>query len=277
MQETQCDKFGVSGGLGEPRFGLKLWLGSADLRDDNSSKSWVLFRDLPYLAIVMGVDLCMFMSVGSHTTNNKKPSGGTSRWRVAAAGASVPQILKGDVRGGDEKGATWRTSENPPSGRRRAPGLLRARLPRVRGRRQLRSFCYPEAVGDVQNPRTFSFRLSPCLCDVGVQRRGRMAQVGAAAPGAPEWSPRRRPTRRPGGGALLQVARPRRAHGCGSVSAREDTRQKEKGDQHASTGSRRSAHGIGAAPPFWWKGWGAWKEGGMSERVVTYDLTVDGV
>lgn len=57
MQETQCDKFGVSGGLGEPRFGLKLWLGSADLIDDNSSKSWVLFRDLPYLAIVMGVDL----------------------------------------------------------------------------------------------------------------------------------------------------------------------------------------------------------------------------
>lgn len=73
MQETQCDKFGVSGGLGEPRFGLKLWLGSADLIDDNSSKSWVLFRDLPYLAIVMGVDLCMFMSVGSHTTNKKNP------------------------------------------------------------------------------------------------------------------------------------------------------------------------------------------------------------
>lgn len=57
MQETQCDKFGVSGGLGEPRFGLKLWLGSADLIDDSSSKSWVLFRDLPYLAIVIGVDL----------------------------------------------------------------------------------------------------------------------------------------------------------------------------------------------------------------------------
>lgn len=82
MQETQCDKFGVSGGLGEPRFGLKLWLGSADLRDDNSSKSWVLFRDLPYLAIVMGVDLCMFMSVGSHTTDQKEPSGAMSRWRA---------------------------------------------------------------------------------------------------------------------------------------------------------------------------------------------------
>lgn len=65
MQETQCDKLGVSGGLGEPRFGLKLGLGSEeDLRDDNSSKSWVLFRDRPYLAIVIGVDLCMFMSVG---------------------------------------------------------------------------------------------------------------------------------------------------------------------------------------------------------------------
>lgn len=73
MQETQCDKFGVSGGLGEPRFGLKLWLGSADLIEDSSSKSWVLFRDLPYLAIVIGVDLCMFMSVGiAHDKTNKQ-------------------------------------------------------------------------------------------------------------------------------------------------------------------------------------------------------------
>lgn len=57
MQETQCDKFGVSGGLGEPRFGLKLWLGSMDRMDESSSKSWVLFRGLPYRAIVIGVDL----------------------------------------------------------------------------------------------------------------------------------------------------------------------------------------------------------------------------
>lgn len=63
MQETQCDKFGVSGGLGEPRFGLKLWLGSMDRMDESSSKSWVLFRGLPYRAIVIGVDLCMFMSM----------------------------------------------------------------------------------------------------------------------------------------------------------------------------------------------------------------------
>lgn len=109
MQETQCDKFGVSGGLGEPRFGLKLWLGSADLIDDNSSKSWVLFRDLPYLAIVMGVDLCMFMSVGIALGKQK------TRWRdeslaSAAAGASVPRILKGNERGGDGKGATRRKS-----------------------------------------------------------------------------------------------------------------------------------------------------------------------
>lgn len=34
-----------------------------------------------------------------------------------------------------------------------------------------------------------------------VQRRGRVAQVAAAAPGPPEWSPRRLRTRRPGGGA----------------------------------------------------------------------------
>lgn len=110
MQETQCDKFGVSGGLGEPRFGLKLWLGSADLIDDNSSKSWVLFRDLPYLAIVMGVDLCMFMSVGiAHDQQTK------TRWRdeslaSAAAGASVPRILKGGARGGDGQGAARRKS-----------------------------------------------------------------------------------------------------------------------------------------------------------------------
>lgn len=93
-----------------------------------------------------------------------------------------------------------------------------------------------------------------------------MAQVGAAAPGPPERSPRRLPTRRPGGGALLQLARPRRAHGCGSVPARSETRPQEKGDERASTGSRRSADGIGAAPPFWWKGWGAWKGGGGCRR-----------
>lgn len=72
MQETQCDGLGVSGGLGEPRFGLKLWLGSEHLMDDSSSKSWVLFRDLPYLVIVMGFDLCMFMRAAKSQERNKK-------------------------------------------------------------------------------------------------------------------------------------------------------------------------------------------------------------
>lgn len=63
MQETQCDELGVSGGLGEPRLGLKLWLGSVHLMEDNSSKSWFLFLDLPYLVIDIGFDLCMFMSM----------------------------------------------------------------------------------------------------------------------------------------------------------------------------------------------------------------------
>lgn len=104
----------------------------------------------------------------------------------AAAGASVPQILKGDVRGGDGEGATWRTSWNPPSGRRRAPGLLRARLPRVLARRQPRSFCYPGAVGDVQNPRTFSFCLAPCVCGAGPAEGpgGSGGSRGAGSPGA---------------------------------------------------------------------------------------------
>lgn len=47
MQETQCDKLGVSGGLGDPKLGLKLWLDSVGLIDESSSKSWVLFRSLP--------------------------------------------------------------------------------------------------------------------------------------------------------------------------------------------------------------------------------------
>lgn len=72
-----------------------------------------------------------------------------------------------------------------------------------------------------------------------VQRRGRVAQVAAAAPGPPEWSPRRLRTRRPGGGALLQRARPRRAHGCGLVSARQATGQKRE---------RRSARVSRLAP-----------------------------
>lgn len=110
MQETQCDKFGVSGGLGEPRFGLKLWLGSADLIDDSSSKSWVLFRDLPYLAIVIGVDLCMFMSVGiAHDKTNKpkNPAGEMDEPRVKAPGCHRLERIK---RGGDPTGAPWRKS-----------------------------------------------------------------------------------------------------------------------------------------------------------------------
>lgn len=111
MQETQCDKFGVSGGLGEPRFGLKLWLVSADLIDDSSSKSWVLFRDLPYLAIVIGVDLCMFMSVGiAHDKTNKqtkKPAGEMDEPRVQAPRCYRLKRIK---KGGDQSGAPWRKS-----------------------------------------------------------------------------------------------------------------------------------------------------------------------
>lgn len=55
-----------------------------------------------------------------------------------------------------------------------------------------------------------------------------------------------------------------------------ETQQKEKGNQHGSTGSRRSADGIRAAPPFLVERVGG-VEGGVPERVVTYDLTVDGV
>lgn len=41
-----------------------------------------------------------------------------------------------------------------------------------------------------------------------------------------------------------------------------ETKQKEKGNKHQATGSRRAAVRIRAAPPFfWWKGWGAWKGG----------------
>lgn len=146
MQETQCDKFGVSGGLGEPRFGLKLWLGSADLIDDNSSKSWVLFRDLPYLAIVMGVDLCMFMSVGIALDKQKK-----NRWRdesraSAAAGASVPRMLKGIERGGTGRGL--RGERVRSTHQTAAAGHLVCSEPDSRGvlgRRQLGSFCYPQS------------------------------------------------------------------------------------------------------------------------------------
>ena len=74
--------------------------------------------------------------------------------------------------------------------------------------------------------------------------------MGAAAPGPPERSPSRLPTCRRGGGALFYFVR-------SAVSARWrlalhalETQQKEKGNQHRSTGSRRSADGIRAAPPF---------------------------
>lgn len=47
MQEIQWEESGVSGGLGDPRLGLKLWLDSVVLKQDNSSNSVALCRDLP--------------------------------------------------------------------------------------------------------------------------------------------------------------------------------------------------------------------------------------
>lgn len=101
MQETQCDKFGVSGGLGEPRFGLKLWLGSMDRMDESSSKSWVLFRGLPYRAIVIGVDLCMFMSM-------EKPSRDAApkpwrRERSLARPAAAAFVCTGGAGAGEQR------------------------------------------------------------------------------------------------------------------------------------------------------------------------------
>lgn len=55
-----------------------------------------------------------------------------------------------------------------------------------------------------------------------------------------------------------------------------ETKQKEKGNKHGSTGLRRTADRIRAAPPFLVERVGG-VEGGAPERVVTYVLTVDGV
>lgn len=92
-----------------------------------------------------------------------------------------------------------------------------------------------------------------------------MARVGAAAPGPPERSPSRLPTCRRGGGALLWFVQ-------SSVSARWrlalhalETQQKEKGNQPRSTGSRRSADGIRAAPPFLVERVGGVEGGGAGE------------
>lgn len=74
MREIQCDESGVSGGLGEPRLGLKLWCDSVLLRQDNSSKSCDLCRDLPYREMLIGFDLCMFMreGVGDDSTESRR-------------------------------------------------------------------------------------------------------------------------------------------------------------------------------------------------------------
>lgn len=112
MQETQCDKFGVSGGLGEPRFGLKLWLGSMDRMDESSSKSWVLFRGLPYRAIVIGVDLCMFMSM-EKTSRDAAPE----PWRGARSLAR-PAAAAFVWRGGRERGGGGRPASAPRPGHR---------------------------------------------------------------------------------------------------------------------------------------------------------------
>lgn len=57
-----------------------------------------------------------------------------------------------------------------------------------------------------------------------------------------------------------------------------ETQQKEKGNKHGSTGSRRQADRIRAAPPFLVERVGGVEGGGgVLERVVTYVLTVGGV
>lgn len=127
MQETQCDKFGVSGGLGEPRFGLKLWLGSMDRMDESSSKSWVLFRGLPYRAIVIGVDLCMFMSM-EKTSRDAAPE----PWRGARSLAR-PAAAAFVCRGGGRE-------------RRRAPSLSAASWAQGESA-QPAALCSPPAAG----------------------------------------------------------------------------------------------------------------------------------
>lgn len=161
MQETQCDKFGVSGGLGEPRFGLKLWLGSADLIDDNSSKSWVLFRDLPYLAIVMGVDLCMFMSVGDRTRQTKKPAGEMSRRRVRLQAPLCHRDKKGTRGEGMETGYVQKELE-APRWARRAPSPLRAGLPGVLRRQATRVLLLPQSSQRCAESPHFLVFLSLC-------------------------------------------------------------------------------------------------------------------
>lgn len=141
MQETQCDKFGVSGGLGEPRFGLKLWLGSMDRMDESSSKSWVLFRGLPYRAIVIGVDLCMFMSM-EKTSRDAAPE----PWRGArslARPAAAAFVWRGGAGAGARRrratslsAASWAQGESaqPPAlCSRRRPGAQRRGAARSRG------------------------------------------------------------------------------------------------------------------------------------------------
>lgn len=148
MQETQCDKFGVSGGLGEPRFGLKLWLGSMDRMDESSSKSWVLFRGLPYRAIVIGVDLCMFMSM-EKTSRDAAPEpwrGARSLARPAAAAF------------------VWRGGGGAGERRRRATSLSAASW----------------AQGENAQPAALCSRRQPSAERSGAEQRG----GGAAAPGA---------------------------------------------------------------------------------------------
>lgn len=167
MQETQCDKFGVSGGLGEPRLGLKFWLGSMDRIDESSSKSWVLFRGLPYRAIVIGVDLCMFMSM-EKTSRDAAPE----PWRGARSLAR-PAEAAFVWRGGRDRGGGG--GGRPASAPR--PGHKRER--------SARGPLFPPAAGSgaARNSAAAGQR-RPVLAEGG-QRQQRGARSGAAGPQRP--------------------------------------------------------------------------------------------
>lgn len=103
--------------------------------------------------------------------------------------------------------------------------------------------------------------------------------MGAAAPGPPRATPTQASDLPAGWRSPARVGAifGERAAAAGSprVGNPNKKERKEIGTGLPARAARQTESAL--HPLFWWKGWGAWKGGGLPERVVIYDLTVDGV
>lgn len=199
---------------------------------------------------------------GDRTRQTKK-----NRWRdesraSAAAGASVPRMLKGIERGGTGRGLRGERVRSPPKGRRRAPRLLRARLPGGPRSAATRVLLLPPKPPAICRIFALLVSLSLAPFPTWIWTCNRIAKVGSCSPGAPKAVPTQASEADGAEEPRCSLCSLRGAHTAAAWSRRVRNQTKRKRKQ-ARVPARAAPQTESALHPlFWWKGWGAWKAGG---------------